>query len=332
MPERIQSAVVGAIERRAFPGCVIGVVRANGDRNVVPFGRLTYDTESPIVTTDTIYDLASITKSVPVASLTLSLVGEGKLDLSDTVKKYIPELHNDYGATIEDLLTYRVKGPQMSNLRNKTPDEIFDFIFSHGFNASPSKSQYTNLPAFLLGIVIERMTGESLGACAAGKLFGPLKMHTTLFSNIGVYETTNIAPTEIGENGEEIRGIVHDESARVFARARRAVGHAGLFSTTPDLLNFLEALLQGKYPHVVAGAQKGLGWQTSAPWFMGHRVGPSAFGKTGFTGTSVVCDVDRGIALVVLSNRTYPQRPPDATSINSAINALRAEIADIVFG
>ena len=64
---------------------------------------------------------------------------------------------------------------------------------------------------------------------------------------------------------------------------------------------------------------------------MGSRFGKGAFGKTGFTGTSVSIDPSRGIAFVILSNRTYPQRPPDAASIYSAVNIFRADIADIIF-
>jgi CubicO group peptidase (beta-lactamase class C family) len=143
------------------------------------------------------------------------------------------------------------------------------------------------------------------------------------------HDMSRIPPTEI-VGGEEIRGIVHDESAHVFSRAHRAVGHAGLFSTAPDILNFLEALLQGKLPAVLSGAQKGLGWQKAERWFMGAHFGGGAFGKTGFTGTSVAVDTQKGIAFVILSNRTYPTRPPDAASIHSAINTFRADIADIV--
>ncbi|MDP3965747.1 MAG: serine hydrolase, partial [bacterium] len=116
------------------------------------------------------------------------------------------------------------------------------------------------------------------------------------------------------------------ESARVFAKAGKAVGHAGLFSTAPGILAFLEALLRGKYPHIANGAQKGLGWELNQP-FMGKYAGPHTFGKTGFTGTSCVCDMERGVAFVILSNCTYPARPAD----RSAVDAFRADIADIVF-
>ena len=332
MRNEIAERVERAIRERVFPGCVIGVVKKSVEREVLPFGHLTYDTNAPSVTESTIYDLASITKSIPTASLALTLLEKGKFDLSDLVKKYIPELQNDYGATIEHLLTYSVHGVQMSQLKDKTPEEISEYIFARGFDGPPGESKYTNLPAFLLGLIVERVGGVYLEYLAQERLFGPLAMNsTTFFPQKYGHAVSIFPPTEVDGVGEEIRGIVHDESAYVFAKAGRAVGHAGLFSTAPDILNFLEALLQKKYPAVVEGAQKGLGWQTAAPWFMGKSAGPRTFGKTGFTGTSVVCDMERGVAFVILSNRTYPKRPADAASIHSAVNVFRADVADIIF-
>ncbi|MDO8625416.1 MAG: serine hydrolase domain-containing protein, partial [Candidatus Diapherotrites archaeon] len=101
------------------------------------------------------------------------------------------------------------------------------------------------------------------------------------------------------------------------------IGHAGLFSTAPDILTFLGVLLKGEYSYVSDGAQKGLGWQLDQPWFMGNTCGQRTFGKTGFTGTSCVIDMERGIAFVIFSNRTYPKRSPDAASLHSAINVFR---------
>ena len=325
MPE-IESRVQRAIAGNVFPGCVIGTVRKSGEREIFPFGHLTYEPDSPRVTEDTVYDLASVTKSIPVASLALMFIAEGELRLSDAVTNYVPELRNDHGATIEDLLRYRVRGPQLSTLRYKTYEEIRTHVFERGFDGPPGDEYYTNLPAFLLGIILERAGDASLPVLAHRYFFEPLAMNSTTFFP----SASDCAPTEIVD-GEEIRGIVHDESARVFSRARRAVGHAGLFSTAPDILNFLEALLQGRFPAIVDGGQKGLGWQLDQQWFMGKSAGPKTFGKTGFTGTSVVCDVERGIAFAILSNRTYPQRPPDAASITSAINIFRSDIADILF-
>ena len=326
MKNQIVARVKEAIQAKVFPGCVIGVVRANGEREVMPFGHFTYDADASVVREDTVYDLASVTKSIPTASLALTLMAEGKLRPTDKVVKYLPELKNDYSATIEDLLTYRVLGTRLSTLKNRTPDEVFSHVFERGFDGPPGKHLYTNIPAFLLGVVLERVTGDTLDALARKYFFGSLGMKDTTFFSADI---SRIPPTEV-VGGQEVCGVVHDESARVFSARHRAVGHAGLFSTAPDTLNFLEALLQGKLPAVMGGARKHWGWQKAEPWFMGSHFGTGAFGKTGFTGTSVAVDPEHGVAFVVLSNRTYPKRPPDAASIHSAVNIFRADIADIL--
>jgi len=329
LDSRLQEIAGTAIAQRVFPGCVIGVVRAKGERKILPFGHFTYEENSLQVAEDTIYDLASVTKSIPVASLALQFIAENRLNLSDKVKDFIPELQSDFGATIEDLLRYRVHGTALSKLRLRTFEEIRTHVFEHGFDGPAGEYAYQNLPAFLLGIILERVAGEILPALAEKYFFGPLSMRDTTFFP---HDISRIPPTEIVD-GSEIRGIVHDESARVFSRARRAVGHAGLFSTAPDLLNFLESLLRpddGLTMSLVRGAEEGLGWQVNEPW-MGKSRGEKTFGKTGFTGTSILVDKERGIGLVILSNRTYPKRPPDASSIHSEMNKLRSAIADIVF-
>src|SRR5665213_45418 len=322
MREEIAARVGRAIHEKTFPGCVIGIARANGKREILPFGRFTYEDDSPEVAIDSIYDLASITKSIPVASLGALFASTSRFNLDDKVVTYIPELQNDFGATIEDLLRYRVQGARMSTLNHPTFEQIRAYIFENGFVAAPGKSEYTNLPAFLLGIILERVSGEILPALAHKYFFEPLAMTDTTFFP---HDIKRVAPTEVVDQ-QEIQGIVHDESAQMFARKRRAVGHAGLFSTTLDLLNFLEALLQGKFPTIVDAAELELGWQVDEPW-MGKSRNSKTFGKTGFTGTSVLVDKEKGLGIVIISNRTYPKRPADGT----AINLFRADIAELIW-
>lgn len=315
----IREVAQRAIEQKVFAGCVIGVI-AGGERQVLPFGTLAYD-DTP-VREDTMYDVASVTKSIPLASLAALLAEKGVLDLDKKAAFYIPELRDEHGTTLRDLLHYRVRGPRLSTLAQKTFEEIRSHVFESGFEGPPGERAYANAPAFVLGVAIERAAGEILPALAERYFFGPLGTRDTTFFP---HDGERCAPTEVVA-GVEVRGIVHDESARVFAKARRAVGHAGLFSTVPDLLLFAEELLLGRYPTVVSGALQGLGWQVNDPHFMGALASDTAFGKTGFTGTSVMVDVARQCALVILSNRTYPKRPRDT----EAINAFRREVADTV--
>lgn len=320
MPERLHERVARAIESRIFPGCVVGFVRADGTRGIFPFGGYTYEVASPRVAENTVYDLASITKSIPTASLALRLIEDRRMSLSDTVVSHVPDLQNHHDATIEDLLRYRVRGVRLSALKDKTAGEIRSLVLANGFERIDTP-EYSNLPALLLGWAIESAGDASLDELADKLFFAPLRMTDTSFFLM----TRNCAPTEIDEWRGEVQGLPHDESAYVFARSGIAAGHAGLFSTTPDLLHFLEALLRGSLPYVVTGGKAGLGWQREGD-MLGSTPGSDAFGKTGFTGTSVVCDPGRGIAFSILSNRTYPKRPLDG----SQMNEFRKDIADIL--
>ncbi|MBV9159055.1 MAG: beta-lactamase family protein [Candidatus Kaiserbacteria bacterium] len=322
MLEQLKARAEEASAERIFPGCVIGLMR-DDEQLILPFGTLAYGEE--IVRSDTVYDLASVTKSIPTASLALLLIEDGMIALNDSVKKYIPELANDYGATIEDLLRYRVRGIRMSTLPFSSFEEVRTAIFESGFTAPPGESSYTNLPAFLIGIVLERVTGASLAALADERLFGPLEMRATTFFPTA----SDCSPTEIDTRGE-VKGLPHDESAYKFAAARRTVGHAGLFSTADDLLTYAKHLLGDPDSAIVRGARSGLGWTRNESFFMGKLARAEVFGKTGFTGASIVIDIERQLALVILSNRTYPKRPADAAETTSAVNHFRSEIADIV--
>ncbi len=321
MLELIERHAEQAIEKKVFPGCVIGILK-NGERSIMPFGHVRYE-RGDAVSAETVYDLASVTKSIPVASLALELMGEGRFSLAHTVKMFVPELQNHYGTTIEDLLLYRVRGPRLSELaaRLSTYEEIRTHILEHGFDGPPGESAYSNLPAYILGLVIERVAGESIASLAHKNFFDPLGMSATTFFPAA----SDCAPTEIDPAGE-VCGLPHDESARSFAKGRRSVGHAGLFSSAGDLVTFFDALFSGAFPAVLEGAVRELGWQINEPHWVGGHSG--LFGKTGFTGTSVLADPERKIALVILSNRTFPHR----AATMDAINRFRADIAEAVFG
>src|SRR3989344_4259170 len=98
MDKRISARVEKAIAEQVFPGCVLGVIHG-GVREVQAFGSFTYEPNSSSVSEETIYDVASITKSIPTASLALTFIAEAKFSLNEKVRQYIPELKNDHEAT-----------------------------------------------------------------------------------------------------------------------------------------------------------------------------------------------------------------------------------------
>ncbi len=340
-----------AVRLGTFPGCVVGVVSVSGERGFVPVGNFTYDESSAVVREDTMYDTASITKSIPTASLALQLIDGGKMKVTDKLIDHLPEFRNSDRelVLIEHLLTYTLDGYGLSSLGitslNEASAEMFiETLLTRDFEKRPGiVFKYTNIPAALLGLAIEKVTGKTLDVLADEWLFGPLGMtHSTFYPERFAIE--DIVPTEIDDQRGEVRGIVHDESAYICKRGGKIVGHAGLFSNAPDILNFLEMLLnrgtfkgQTYFSESILGQMStnqieglgdsnGLGWELNQPRYMGQYCNEHTFGKTGFTGTLCVVDIKKGLAYVILSNRTYPTRPKDSR----AINAFRKQIGEIV--
>lgn len=327
MLDAIRARAQTAVQERTFPGCVIGVLH-NARTEYVCIGGPTYEAGGA-VSEDSLYDVASITKSIPTASLASILVHEKELSLDEPVVSYLPDFRHDYGATIRDLLLYRVSGNPLSQLKNLSADEIYAHVYQTGFSGPPGNRCYSNLPAFVLGLVIERVSGTDVRSLAQRYLFEPLGMLRTDFFTGAVFSSA--VPTEIDSWRGTVQGCTHDESAYVLGRAGRASGHAGLFSTAQDLLAFARALLLSEghiWETIATHAETGLGWQTGEVMSMGSHTGSRAFGKTGFTGTSILIDRSAQTALVILSNRTFPNRPHDT----DAINAFRSDVADLVWG
>jgi CubicO group peptidase (beta-lactamase class C family) len=348
LKEEISGAARRAIESKTFPGCVVGYVRKNGERAILPFGNFTYEPNSSLVKEDTIYDVASITKSIPTASLALMLIDQGKLKITEKLIDYVPEFRNSdrENILIKHLLTYTLDGYGLASLKENSADKLLEILMTRDFERRPGTVfKYTNIPMILMGMVIEKIMRETLDVLAQKYFFGPLKMHRTTFFPER-FPKEEVTPTEIDDWRGLVHGAVHDESAYIFKRAGKIMGHAGLFSTIPNLLNFMEMLLQSGRLHgqtffseeTLAHIQEnqipelhdytGLGWELNQPRFMGKFATERTFGKTGFTGTLCVCDMEKEIAYVILSNRTYPKRPTDAM----AINKFRAEIGDIILG
>lgn len=336
-----------AIAEHLFPGCVIGVIDALGKREVQAFGHFTYDHDSPKVTTKTIYDLASVTKVMPVSTLVLHLLSTGKLSLHDKAKTFLPELSFSHAEdiTIKHLLTYTVVGYGFASLKLPSADAFFETLFTKELPSIPGKEySYTNLPATILGLILERIYQKPLDQIARDTLFDPLGMNSTTFFPDRLQVKHLYPPTEITKKRGLVQGIVHDESAALCYVDGKIVGHAGLFSNADDILTFLylylnkgilhedsfitnEVLAQIETNHIEPlGACTGLGWELGCSYFgSGHH--PHRFGKTGFTGTMVVIDRKLGKALVILSNRTYPQRP----SNRQPMDAFRKTICDELF-
>lgn len=347
--QRIHCRINRAIHEKVFPGCVLGFTSRPGMRKVIAYGSFTYEENSEKVNENTIYDVASITKSIPTACLALKLIDEGKLSLNQAMIEFIPEFDNSERerVRIKHLLTHTLdSGLRLSHYKHKTPDEILSIILKSDFKTSPGRTFfYSNATSVLLGMVVERVTHQAIDQLAEEWFFGPLNMRRTTF-HPSLFDKKQIPPTEEDAwRGRVVQGEVHDESA-FRLREKMVVGSAGLFSTVPDLLTFMEMLLsQGSFkgrkyfsPEMARmmhtnqlkeiGHWAGLGWELWQKRFMGQFCSKETFGKTGFTGCVFVCDPLQEKGFVLLTNRTYPKRNPDV----SLMNRVRSDIADIVFG
>jgi len=347
MIDKITGFLENAIEQHVFPGCSVAII-ANKQRWCRSFGAYTYEPGAQRILTDTIYDVASITKAVPVSSLALKLIGEGMMGMDEPLIDLVPEFTGGYreSITVRHLLTQTLDfGFRLSDLKHLGGEAVLSAILAAPMRSAPGEVySYANATSILLGLFLERLTGLPLYEAAQLYLFGPLAMNRTTF-HPDRFDPMEVVPTEDDPwRGRVIRAEVHDESA--FALRPRIAGSAGLFSTAPDLLSFAEMLLRGgtvngkrlfapdiiemMYTDALAGRQDrtGYGWELSQPVFMGKRCSSTSFGKTGFTGCSMLIDPERAAAIVLLSNHTWPHRCKD----RSVINRLRAGLADIVFG
>jgi CubicO group peptidase (beta-lactamase class C family) len=353
----VDRIVEAAIADRAFPGAVLAVGRHGSLVRFRAFGRHTWAPDAPAMSTDTIFDLASLTKVVATTTVAMTLVDEGKLDLDAPVRGIVPGFAGGAkdAIRVRQLLTHSGGllwwAPLYEELRGG--EAYLERILEMDLDYEPgTKMVYTDLGLILLGAVLERAGGAPLETLAAQRVFGPLGMRETRYVP-SVTLRPRIAPTERdGWRGRVLVGEVHDENA--FALGGVAP-HAGLFSTAGDLSRFAQALLNGGVldgQRIVSedtvalftrragleGSTRALGWDTptdetgersSTPRQPGYSTAgslfsPRSFGHTGFTGTSMWMDPERELFLILLTNRVHPTRE------NRAIGRIRPRLADAV--
>ncbi len=342
----VDQVVKDAVERRAFPGGVVAVGHQGALAHLAAFGKQTYDADATPVDERTIYDLASLTKVIVTTTMAMILVDEGKLDLDKPVSAFIPAFKGGLKdkVTVRHLLTH--SGGQAGGVTYlykdvKGKEAYVKYIAGLDLLYEPgTKTLYTDLGEILLGEVLERVAGQDLESFAKERIFGPLGMTDTTFRPAPAL-LPRIAPTENDPwRGRVVRGEVHDENA--FAMGGVAP-HAGLFGTAGDVARFAQMLLYGGvFEHqrivsretvekfttragLVPDSSRALGWDTpSENSSAGDLFGPRSFGHTGFTGTSMWMDPDRGLFVVLLTNRVHPTRE------NNAIRDVRRAVADAV--
>ncbi|HMA64002.1 MAG: serine hydrolase domain-containing protein [Fibrobacterota bacterium] len=340
--EMINTLLSDAVYKGVFPGCACAIVH-DGHTSIVTKGNYTFAPDSKSVDTTAIYDVASITKAIPVSSLALKLVETGLVTVDDLLITHLPEFTGKYREliTIRHLLTQTLHFDfRLSTCSGLSSEEILKRILTADLASVPGSSfNYANATSILLGLVIERVSGKNLEQCGSEYFFDPLEMHSTSFYPYKL-RNENIVPSEIAPGGHQICGEVHDESAR--ALRPLVVGSAGLFSTIVDLSHFLEMLVNdgvwmgrrffdestmtqmssNQLTGDFGDDQTGLGWELNQKTSMGIYKGIDVYGKTGFTGCSIAVCREKKCGYVLLSNHIFPKRRESRDSINAVRRAL----------
>ncbi|HEU5130356.1 MAG TPA: serine hydrolase [Glycomyces sp.] len=288
-------------------------------------------------TTDTVYDLASISKLF-TAAVTGRMIDEGRIDLAAPVVEYLPEFDGLDPAktpiTVQQLLSHTSGMVAFTNLYDLPDDEArMAKVYAEELRREPGSGyEYSDLNLIVLAEALERITGSALDELVAEFVTGPLGMADTGYNPppelLGRVAATEYQPwTGRGM----IRGSVHDENAWAFGGV---AGHAGVFATAWDLAVFGQMILGGgrygdttvlseatarlvftnRNPGLGPDAARGLGWQIGQRWYMESMSSPVTVGHTGYTGTSIVLDPLAGTLLVLLSNRVHPTRNLGAAS------------------
>jgi len=342
-----------AIKDKAFPGATLAV-GFRGKVAIHAFGKLSYDAKSPAVKPATMYDIASLTKVVVTTTLVEKLA-EGDfavpLDLDAKIERYLPEWASGpqpewrHRVTVRHLLTHTSGLPPFKEYwrTSKSKQDTLTKIFAEPLEYEPgTKEVYSDLGIILMAEIIERLTGRTLDDLAKSFIFSPLGMKDSMYKPPKKLWPT-IAPTEIDNNFRHrlIQGEVHDENAFAIGSVS---GHAGVFSTAPDLAALCQMLLNGgvyahqrilrrttvaqfTMPQQLSGGTRTLGWAVpTSGGLSGHYFSAHSFGHTGFTGTSIWIDPepDRQLFVVFLTNRVHPTRE------NQKIQQVRRDLHDAV--
>ena len=332
-----------AIAERAFPAASVAVTCAGKLVCLKAFGHFTYEADTPETTTDSIFDLASLTKVVATTAMAMLLYERGLLDLEMPVVSLLPEFKTDdprrQQVAIRMLLDHSSGLPAYEKLflRAKDRDALISAALTAPLDRAPgAKAEYSDIGFMVLGFALERLAEDALDHFCRQEVFGPLGMSHTTFDPPSHWWAL-IPPTADDRTFREriVQGEVQDENASVM---EGVAGHAGLFATAEDLAIFAQAMLEGGRPILrpetlalftrrqsSPGGSHALGWDTpSSPSQSGKYFSSRSFGHLGYTGTSLWIDPDRQLCVALLTNRTWPD------CANQAIRQVRPAFHDAI--
>ena len=344
---RVDSIIEAALADSAASGAALAIGRRGQLVSLKAFGELAYGSGRPVTTTS-IWDMASVSKVVGTTTAAMMLVGDGSLDLDAPVVSYLPYWSRGDDrksrVTVRQLLLHRTGLPpfrrwffELAGLeayKAAVADEPLDL--------EPGvETIYSDIGIMTLAWVIEEVARQSLDSFLNDRLWQPLGMRESRYRPSAMLRP-RIAATEMDTawRHELVWGRVHDENADAMGGV---AGHAGLFSTAVDLSVFARMMLNGGVspacrPEEIAGepcplarasdqrlvernvlemfttrfddsSSRALGWDTPSPRSSGgDYITASAYGHTGYTGTSMWLDPELDLWVILLTNRVHPTR------------------------
>ncbi len=337
----VETVLDTALANRAFPGGIAVVGDRHGIIAEYAVGHLDW-APSPAPDMHTIWDLASLTKVVGVTTGLMQLVAEGKVAIDAPVQRYLPNWTGPHKelVTVRHLLTHTGGLPAFEPYDRQThnADSMATLMFGTPLDTLPGvRMVYSDIGGYLMGRIIESVSGERLDRYVHTHIFQPLGMFDTMYQPPESL-WYRVAPTEFDSTrGGLLHGRVHDERAYYLGGIS---GHAGLFSTAADLARFARMMLNGgtldgrrflpadvieEFTAKKLVADRALGWQKpNGTNSAGHLMSDRAFGHTGFTGTSIWMDPTNDVFVILLTNRVNPTRA------NNKIGRVRVALADSV--
>jgi serine-type D-Ala-D-Ala carboxypeptidase len=291
-------------------------------------GRFTYESSSPEVTPESIFDLASLTKAVATTAAFMALYEQGRLRLEQKVVEVLPEFAGTdpqrSNVTVQMLLAHSSGLPAYVKLFQTAHnrEQLLEQALKVPLTAKPgTRSEYSDIGFILLGEIFEKLAGEPLDAFCRRTIFAPLGLSRMTYKPAVEWKLF-IPPTEndLAFRRKIIHGEVNDENAWVMGGV---AGHAGCFARAYDVALFAECMLRGGAPlfqaHTVdlftrrqqtpPGTSRTLGWDTpSSPSQSGSYFSAASYGHLGYTGTSLWIDPQRRLSVTLVTNRTWPDR------------------------
>ncbi|PDQ22829.1 esterase [Mesorhizobium sanjuanii] len=316
-----------AVSAKRIPGGVLGIVDRGGARIVKSVGSAQIVPEVRPMHEGTWFDLASLTKIIFTTPRILALAEEGVIDLDAPLISALPDLRQydekawERKVTFRQCLGHQTPFPAVAPIYTygRDPELLRAFILQREWQAG--QKVYSDINFILLGFALERLSGKTIRTMNPGPGFA--------FSA----EPGQAAATEdCTWRHRVLCGEVHDDNCS----ALQGAGHAGLFGTAASILDFAQGLLTGTgaSPASIAlmrtplSATRTHGWERPHEnWSGGGLCSPGTIGHTGFTGTGLWIDFDKGRAWTLLANRIHPTR-----HFNSGIAALRQSVGDLVNG